>query len=385
MKEERILIPEKMYVGIHKNAAHNFPGASMTAWGTDAASKGRMDNVNSWAENAQPILNQPQTGFMIRGRAGKDEWTVIDPRGFCVSVKADHMFDTLQQSTLIKGQILEPCVWGRNKGSNVLLNTVSDTYERSVVITKIANSKTPWKSAHIGNRVTLVNGTQGIYMGKYYHVYMESYMSRTTTPSHNRFKFNDAVSFVILKDQNVRHYKKGVNKELLWISNPKLAVINSTDKISLEDAEIQVNELMVDECCSTSYNSWNKTPFIAFASVPNTDNLTLALEDHAAGDLQSAIDSEIQCWIMLQSGEWGAYTSHRSKTIHTITMHDHTAIPYNNLLFKTKNVTKTSHWGANSTQTQVVEKTFDLSQVSAHHQLKVGYASGTGNTIHRLI
>ena len=186
---------------------------------------------------------------------------------------------------------------------------------------------------------------------------------------------------MILKDQNVRHYKKGVNKELLWISNPKLAVINQTDQITPQDAEIQVNELMVDETCATSYNSWNKTPFIAFTSAPNVDNLTLTLEDHAAGDLQSAIDSEIKCWIMLESGEWGVHSYDRLKTTHTITVHDHTAIPNNNLLFKTKNV-KTSYYG---TQTQVVDKTFDLSQVTAHAQLKVSYSSGSGNTIHRVI
>ena len=385
MTEERIIIPEKIYVGLHKNAKGSFPHAGMTAWGTDGAAKGRMSTVDSWADNSVTMENQPQLGFVISGGSGKDEWLVIDPRGFSVSVKAEHMFDTLKHSTVINSRILEPCVWGRSRGYNVLLNTTSSTYERSVVITKIANSKTPWKSAQIGNRVTLVNGTQGIYMGKYYNVYLETRTARSTVPNHNKLKIDDSQLFVILKDQNVKHYKKGVNKEMLWINNPKLAVIDSTDQITREDAELQINELMADDTCASSFNSWYKTPFIASATAPDMKNLTLTLEDHEAGNLQSAIGSQTKCWVMLQSGEWGEHSYDRTKTVHTLTVYDHAALADNALVCVTKQVKQPHHLASQNPYTQVVESRFDLSQVKSHAQLKVSYVSSTGNTIHRLV
>lgn len=357
----------------------------MTAWGTDSAAKGRMNNVDAWAKDACAMENQPQVGFTINGRSGKDEWSVIDPRGFRVSVKAEYMFDTLQHSTLVQGQILEPCVWGRCRGHNVLLNTSSSLYEQSLVITRIANSKTPWKSAKIGNRVTLVNGVQGIYMGKYYHVYLQSRLSRTDSPRQNKLKLHDTQSFVILKDQNVKHYKKEVNKELLWINNPRLAVIDSTDQISQKDAELQMNSLLVDSTCTVSYNSWDKTPFIACVSEPHMDNLKLTLEDHSAGDLASALNSTEKCWIKLQSGEWGAHHYDRLKTASSLEVHDHSLMENNVLSAVFKEVIKKNYYGSTSREIQAMERPYDLSEVESYAQLKVSYESSTGNTIHRVI
>lgn len=379
MMEERVLIPEKLYVGVNRSASSALPHAAVTAWGTDNSAKGRMATVDAWAKNAIPIENTVQQGFAILGSSGRDEWLIGDPRGFSVSVKADHMFKTLKHSTVLNNHIVDACVWGRSGGHNILLNTQTELYEKSLVVTRIANSKAPWKDVKIGNRVTLVNGLQGVYLGKYHRLGVDvSTYDLTTTPT-NRLNTDANKYFLILKDEKVRHYRKGVTQELNWMSAPKLAVIDSHDEIAVSDAEAQVNQLLADPTCVTVFNSWSNTPFLAVNEMICMDNVTLSLEPHDAITFEDAIASQTKTWVKLITGEWGEHNHNytRNANTYSLAVYDESAISQHMLAY----VTEPNRHNGRQHRT----KQFTSSDVAHYSQLRVSYTSALGNNISRLL
>jgi hypothetical protein len=135
MTEERILIPEKIYVGVPKQTwGHEFPSMCMTAWGKDSSARSRMETVDRYSVKGVVIDNDPQTGFVIQSAHG-DELSISDPRGFSTLVESSYITKLLRNVTLVNGNIMEPCVWARSRGKTLLLTTQSSDYDMAVVQT----------------------------------------------------------------------------------------------------------------------------------------------------------------------------------------------------------------------------------------------------------
>ena len=273
--QQRIIIPEKIYAGVHVMAKGSSPLAAVTAWGEDSAAKGRMSTVDSNSKDAVDLPNTPTVGFVIENSVWKDEIRVRDPRGFSVNLKSDSVISLVKDCTVVNGMIVEPLVYARSNGNNLLLSVQSQQYHQARLLTEIANSKESWKNARFGNRVTLTNGTQGIYLGRYFSVCQEggSWVNHKA-PDASRFSIESSAKYVILKDENVRHYRKSVNKQLIFHGSAKLARIDSEDEITAQQAEMQINQLLHDPTCEIE-RGWSMG--IVAAVSKQSDFLSLAL------------------------------------------------------------------------------------------------------------
>lgn len=172
-------IPEQHYV-TWRNFAEEFPLAFMTVYGTDAAAKKRMATADSWVSSHRggvlPVKNiwdnEPLTGISIgeevrRWSTSNVVWRVNDPRGFQLEISSGNMAYLLGNCDIIKGVIQEELMWVRDGADNYLLPTASEefkTYQRN---SKAKASNTKIKDLTVGDRISLLTGESGTYLGMY--------------------------------------------------------------------------------------------------------------------------------------------------------------------------------------------------------------------------
>jgi hypothetical protein len=247
--EKRILIPRTVVVGMRKQSGLSSNWAEVTAGGTDSASRNRVAAMQSRNSNCYEFENAPLTGFCLGGSAEKYTMRVMDPRGFEVAIQVDDMMDTIKTCTVIDGQIQQQLVYGRARGKNVLVNTSSERYQTSVLQTELANSRTPWKKAKLGNRVSLTNGKSGIWLGQHYLLTLDlvtGYYHRSDDL--NKIKTDSTKRHVLLVDS-----KSG--PELYFSHTAKLARIENNHEITPLDAEERGNGILRQYMHNIVWNS----------------------------------------------------------------------------------------------------------------------------------
>lgn len=79
--------------------------------------------------------NTPTTGFYIgdsvsRWSTSNKLFRVKDPRGFTVEVPTGNISTLLHHTTVNRGVVQEPCVWGREGSNHILLPVDSDPYRK---------------------------------------------------------------------------------------------------------------------------------------------------------------------------------------------------------------------------------------------------------------
>lgn len=253
---DRILIPDKLYVGIQRRNQGARPLAALTAWGTDASAKGRMATVDSYAKDAVTLTNEPLRGFRLHERhVWKDELWLEDPRGFSVSVKASWMLNMLHTCTMIQGEIQEPLVWARSSGHNVILNTQHEQYDRAKLQTEVANSKLSWKEARVGNQITLSSGIRGQYLGKTYGLHRDA--SGWASDQGQLSVDNTAKIMILQTPQSWKTGNRTITQELHSISSATLARVDDASEMTAQEAELFVNEQLTNANCYVrqGYNS----------------------------------------------------------------------------------------------------------------------------------
>lgn len=77
--------------------------------------------------------NTPTTGFYVgssvsRWSTSNKLFRVKDPRGFTVEIPTDNLATLLHHTTVVKGVVTEPCVWGREGNNHILLPVNSEPY-----------------------------------------------------------------------------------------------------------------------------------------------------------------------------------------------------------------------------------------------------------------
>ena len=258
-----ILIPNKHYVGTcAKNGS--LPLAFITPYGDDKAAKKRMATVDKWAKLSTTVIdNIPMLGFKMTSgiRTGdygaQDHWRIEDPRGFELEITSANLADLLSITTFDKGEILDECVWARNGSTNVLLSVESEEYQDAIKMTIISKTKASLKELKIGNDVTLTNGITGQYLGKYKFL-KEKY----------RFDSNmfEILEYYAILDKTSKISSKTTT--LHMIKSLKLSSINDNVLLSDLDAEIKINELLIDPLC---YKFGQNTHGIYLASLDKFD------------------------------------------------------------------------------------------------------------------
>ena len=131
---------DKLYVGFQRERymSEDTPRVLGFAvpYGATKAEQKRIDTVNRWSrkeEDSRVIDNRPTRGFKLlevvsRYSTSNKLFRVLDPRGFELEISADNLLDLAMASTIVKGEIVEECVWAQHNGV-YLMPTSSDQYK----------------------------------------------------------------------------------------------------------------------------------------------------------------------------------------------------------------------------------------------------------------
>jgi hypothetical protein len=172
---------DKLYVAIHHERYSSADNPRVLGfavpYGTTKAEKKRIDTVNGWAnkkEDSRIIENKPTRGFKLlevvsRYSTSNKLFRVLDPRGFELEISSDNLLDLALASTIVKGEIIEECVWAQH-GGVYLIPTSSEQYKfwangKGKPNTKIETGK---YYASVGNLLSVFR-----FEGIYHHTYME--------------------------------------------------------------------------------------------------------------------------------------------------------------------------------------------------------------------
>lgn len=179
---------DKLYVGFQRErySSDDTPRILGFAvpYGTTKAEQKRIDTVNRWANNKEDsriIENKPTRGFKLlevvsRYSTSNKLFRVLDPRGFELEISSDNLLDLALASTIVKGEIIEECVWAQH-GGVYLIPTSSDLYQfwskgKGKPNTKIEAGK---YYVNVGNLLSVFR-----FEGIYHHTYMEYKHSATS-------------------------------------------------------------------------------------------------------------------------------------------------------------------------------------------------------------
>lgn len=186
-ENKQIKFPKQHYIGMIGRAHDVLPLGFMTEDGTDKAALKRKATVDSWTTGnvrhgqektiniARSYENVPLIGFRLTKSirrysswgSGNVKWRIEDPRGFELEITSPNMARIVDTCVIDQGEILEECIWARLKGDNILVPVSSDLYIAATRNDERMTSKVKPSEVNRGDRVTLQNGDEGIYLGKF--------------------------------------------------------------------------------------------------------------------------------------------------------------------------------------------------------------------------
>ena len=386
MSEQRILIPEKIYVGVGSGTRSvvDSPPASITAWGTDSAAQSRINTVNKYSKRNLTLANTPMTGFSLSANNYKEEWWVIDPRGFATLVKFAHIAALMLDCTVVNGTIINPCVWARESGSNILLAAHTDQYRRAVLSTRFANSNIPWKTAQLGDQIVISNGLSGQYLGKYYNVCVNLRPYSVQSPKQKQLSVSNNTTTVIVEQVSRNHWRPNVTQLMHYLGSPKLAQTQTQTVLTESQAELLINQNLISSASDVLTTQSGSIVVSTRHKISDSD-IQLSLADHAqhsfdqavAGVTRNADGANVVA--VLQSGVHVLATGSVNKVgDYTGQVIDTTELANHQLVFKS---TPDRHGRG-----VVVEHArFSLADVVSYHSLMISVKTKLGNTITRAL
>lgn len=276
MTDQRWIIPEKLFLGFSRNPRGHTPSAAFTGAGTDSGSKSRMQTVTNNCANTWTLDNTPQWGIKVGKSSWHDEIHMEDPRGFSVSVRADHVLQLMRDCVIIQGVIQAACVWARTNGQNMLLVVGSETHDLAQIQTRLANSKIPLKQVKLGDWITLQNGTQGVYLGKYHKVTFDNspWMS---SDNKNKLEVDATARMVIWQPTLKRSWNPTHNQCVMFMTNPVIAAHEPGHTAYTDaQAELKLQELLQDAHClvqSSTRRYYSERVVLAARRMPEIDKI----------------------------------------------------------------------------------------------------------------
>ena len=131
---------DKLYVGFQRERYNQDDTPRVLGfavpYGTTKAEQKRMETVDGWSnkkEDSRVIDNKPTRGFKLlevvsRYSTSNKLFRVLDPRGFELEISSDNLLELAMVSTIVKGEIVEECVWAQHNGV-YLMPTSSEQYK----------------------------------------------------------------------------------------------------------------------------------------------------------------------------------------------------------------------------------------------------------------
>lgn len=276
---DKIVIASKVYAGFQSRSesnsfivdgkverkTRNVTLAFTTYYEDNAACRKRQSTIHSWADNTrggespgrQPETfdNIPRSGFKISERVthggGWNDlnvyWRIVHPGGFEIEISSGNLAKLFQYCTIDHGSIAEECVLGFDKsnGSKVVVLPVnSEIYKSSLISTAIHEAaKIPVKDIQLGDKVTLKNGTSGIFLGKQYLYFMQSIYDASDNISLKKVN-----KYLIKETQQFQNQKPTTGIVVFATPNIIKAEKNELSGMSKLDAEKQANFRQLIEC-----------------------------------------------------------------------------------------------------------------------------------------
>jgi hypothetical protein len=194
----------KLFVGVQSSSGKPVPLAFATPYEENAAGRKRQDTVISWLGGAREavigddgrykldandkityidrkldtrlIENEPLPGFRVTDDVkrvywggGNVVWRIHDPRGFELEIQSANLMAIIQTAGLEQGGLIPgKCVWGRERGDNILLHESSEEYKDAVKAAETLKAPKQVNKAarEVGTVYRLVDGSPAIYLGK---------------------------------------------------------------------------------------------------------------------------------------------------------------------------------------------------------------------------
>lgn len=376
MTDQRWIIPDKLFMGFSRNIRGTAPLAAFTGAGTDSGAKGRMQTVSNNSVKTWTLENVPQFGIKVGNRSWRDEILMEDPRGFSVYVRSEHVLQLMQECVVIQGVIQNACVWARTNGQNMLLVVGSETHELAQVQTRLANSKVSLKQVNLGDWITLQNGTQGVYLGKYHPVTFDN------TPWMNangslKLEVDATARMAIWQPLIKRSWNPLHTQRVLFLTNPVIAAHEpSTHTFTEAQAELKLQELLHDAHClvrRTNRGYSAERVVLAARKMPDAHQLMIhkVPVSYAHVDEVHALNHKVH-WSPDGVNFWMWHTISRNSKV-TVYAWDPTLLSSNQLQWVRQAVNSNT----------ALSKTLDVNQAFSNlYEFQVMHTSALGNQLH---
>ena len=272
----------------------------------------------------------------------------------------------LQNCIIENGIIIDPCIWARQSGNNVLLSTLSYEYINAVQYTQIKSTAESIKNVHKGNKIVLQNGTVGTYLGKY-HLLSKPYKTNKIV------SLQPAASHVL----HVDGYSK-----TLWIStNVKISSIKDKTVIDNVVAEQRVNEILQAKD-SVVFN--HSPPLLAVANKPISWTINLIEVDNVYDALNKKSNKTVI--VKLKNDIYGVVNFYRDvKTTYSCDVIDITQIANEEIRYKTRKVSVTQRFARTWETDEIIIENFQDDDVDKVYHIEIFSKTKLGNVIKRII
>lgn len=246
-----ITFPKSHYIGIVNSRrsggkTDQLPLGFMTPWGEDSSAKKRIATVDNWVVSnssgdtppkAAILPNEPVGGFCLLDAVVRSsrynssvKFRIEDPRGFEVEISAHNLMSIMTHSVIDKGEILDMCVWGRDKSENVLVPVSSPLYNVMQDTSARISRTVSLKELQQGDYVVMHNSYAGRYIGKYYE--LDHDYSHHSDWGIYKWRASKKPKWVFLHDNQVN----------VLASPPKLSEISVGEPISQLDGLRLINQ-----------------------------------------------------------------------------------------------------------------------------------------------
>jgi hypothetical protein len=305
MSSLTIKLFDKAYVGfVNRHTESGAPLGFLTPYGTDSAAQKRMATIDSWVTRNKSSLkavvidNTPVSGFRIADAARRGGWrstkqTMIrieDPRGFELEISVENMVRIMSENTVINGEIMVPCMWGRDGTENVLLPTTSEPYQDAIKNTEREKQSVNLRSVKPGYRVELKDGRIGTYYGSFHVLNLTHHGRYEDDGINSRFfrrneKYSESYHFVIDSKKtyvvNIEPHGTSKNSYIEKSRTLKVARILESNELTTAEAEKKINEHLLNKSRGFYYDS---------AMLAGTEyDLRIVLKPHSISEIQETV------------------------------------------------------------------------------------------------
>ena len=172
---------DEMYVGFQRERYTNADEPRLLGFmvpnGTTKAEQNRIATVDRWSndkKDCRVLPNTPRRGFKLvevvsRYSTSNKYFRVMDPQGFELEISAANLLDLAMASTIVKGEIIEECIWAQHNGA-YLIPASSEEYAyhtKAKVKGKTVMEEGKYY-VNVGNLLSIFR-----YEGIYHHTYLE--------------------------------------------------------------------------------------------------------------------------------------------------------------------------------------------------------------------